>query len=317
MSGDRVRVLTILPPVALQRVTAALPFVEIVSVPADEPPRPGLTADVLLTPPWDTGHLDALLATGVRWVHTIGTGVDRLPLDRLGDRVLSCSRGASAVPIAEWVLAVMLAFAKDLPGCWLDAPGDPVGRVAPKLGGLHGARLGLVGFGGIGQAVARHAISFGMRVCAFRRSGRASEIEGVEVVDALDAVLADADHVVLALPLTESTRRLVDAAALAAIPRDSGMHLVNVSRGGLIDQEAFREALDDGRIARATLDVTDPEPLPAGHWLFDHPRARISGHVSWAAPGAFDLILDTFIENLERFHQDLPLRGRVDPEAGY
>ena len=104
---------------------------------------------------------------------------------------------------------------------------------------------------------------------------------------------------------------------LARIPAGRGLHLVNVSRGALIDQEALRPALDDGRIARATLDVTDPEPLPAGHWLAGHPRARISGHVSWAAPGAFELILDTFVENLRRFRDGRPLAGRVDLAAGY
>jgi phosphoglycerate dehydrogenase-like enzyme len=123
--------------------------------------------------------------------------------------------------------------------------------------------------------------------------------------------------VVLAAPLTDRTRHLIDAQALAAIPPGAGVHLVNVARGGLVDQEALRPALDDGRVARATLDVTDPEPLPAGHWLYHHPRARISAHVSWSAPGAFELLLDTFVDNLRRFHAGEPLEGRVDLEAGY
>lgn len=316
-AADRVRVLTILPEALLARVREALPFVDIVPVPADAPPADDVHADVLLIPPWDPGHLDALLATGVRWIHTVGTGVDRLPLGRLGDRVLTCSRGASGIPIAEWVLAVMLAFAKDLPGIWQSGPPEPAGAELPRLGGLYGARLGLVGLGGIGTAVARHARSFGMRVRALRRSGRLAGQEGVELAGDLAELLADSDHVVLAVPLTDETRHLIDERALAAIPPGAGLHLVNVARGGLVDQEALRGALDDGRVARATLDVTDPEPLPAGHWLYAHPRARISAHVSWSAPRAFDLLLDTFIENLRRYRAGEPLAGRVDLDAGY
>lgn len=313
---DRIRVLTTVPAPLLERVRQTLPFVDVVAVAADAPPPPGTRADVLLIPPWDPGHLDALLDTGVRWIHTIGTGVDRIPLDRIGDRVLTCSRGASGIPIAEWVMAVLLAFAKTLPEIWIDAPPDAAGGM-PRLGGLHRARLGLVGLGGIGAAVARHARSFGMRVEAFRRSGAASGIEGVAVVDDLATLFSRSEAIVLALPLTAATHRIVDARILAAIPEQHGVHLVNVSRGRLIDQDALRVALDDGRIARATLDVTDPEPLPAGHWLYTHPRARISAHVSWSAPGAFDLLLDTFIENLRRHRAGQPLDGLVDRAAGY
>jgi phosphoglycerate dehydrogenase-like enzyme len=312
-----VRVLTTLPAALLERVATALPFVDVGSVPSDAPPPHDLRADVLLNPPWDPGHLDALLATGVRWIHTVGTGVDRIPLDRIGDRTLTCSRGASGIPIAEWVMAALLAYAKDLPGIWLTAPPDASRPAMPRLGGLHGARLGLVGLGGIGAAVARHALSFGMRVDAFRRSGGASGIPGVEVVASLDEIFGRCDAVVLALPLTPATRHILASRVLACIPAERGLHLVNVSRGGLVDQEALRPALDDGRIGRATLDVTEPEPLPAGHWLYAHPRARISAHVSWSAPGAFDLLLDTFIENLQRHRAGESLGGLVDRAAGY
>jgi len=314
---ESLRVLTTLPERALGRVTDALPWVEIVAVPAEAPPPEGVRADVLLIPPWDPGHLDALLGTGVRWIHTVGTGVDRLPLARLGDCLVTCSRGASGVPIAEWVLAVVLAFAKGLPDVWLDGPPGEEGPAMPPVRGLHGSRLGLIGLGGIGSAVAHRARSFGMEVRALRRTGAAAPVEGVVLVSDLAALLADADHLVLAVPLTPATRHLVDHDALAAIPPGRGLHLVNVARGGLIDQEALRSALDDGRVARATLDVTDPEPLPAGHWMYAHPNVRISPHVSWRAPEAFALILDTFVDNLRRFRAGEPLAGRVDREAGY
>jgi phosphoglycerate dehydrogenase-like enzyme len=96
-----------------------------------------------------------------------------------------------------------------------------------------------------------------------------------------------------------------------------GAHLVNVSRGSLVDQDALRTALDDGRIARASLDTVDPEPLPAGHWLYEHPQVLLSPHLSWSMPGAFDLLLDTFIANLRHLQRGEALEGLVDFASGY
>ncbi|MFI5217170.1 MAG: NAD(P)-dependent oxidoreductase, partial [Candidatus Limnocylindria bacterium] len=96
-----------------------------------------------------------------------------------------------------------------------------------------------------------------------------------------------------------------------------GVHLVNVARGELIDQDALRRALDDGRVGLASLDVAHPEPLPAGHWLYHHPRVRFSPHVSWSMPGAFDLLIEPFLENLRRFRSGEPLLHRVDLASGY
>ena len=101
------------------------------------------------------------------------------------------------------------------------------------------------------------------------------------------------------------------------IPPGQGLHLMNVARGGLIDQGALRIALEDGRIARASLDVADPEPLPEGHWLFTHPGVRLSPHISWSMPGAFDLLMKTFIDNVGRYRRGEPLEGEVKPSLGY
>src|SRR5262249_2924274 len=128
-------------------------------------------------------------------------------------------------------------------------------------------------------------------------------------------LVATADHVVLAAPATRETRHLLDARAFAAMKR--GMHVVNVARGALVDQDALRAALDDGTVAMASLDAVEPEPLPAGHWMYAHPRVRLSPHVSWNMPGAAELLLDAFIDNLRRWRDGRPLTGVVDPEAGY
>ncbi|MFN8624859.1 MAG: NAD(P)-dependent oxidoreductase [Candidatus Binatia bacterium] len=297
----------------LARVVDAVPGVELIEVPDTPDLPPAVYGEVLLTPPWDSGNLRAVLDRGVRWIHTVGTGLDRFPFAVVGDRLVTCSRGASGIPIAEWVLAMMLAFEKRLPEAWVTQP--PERWHEAQLGGLYGKTCGVVGLGGIGTAVARRALAFDMRVRALRRSGTPSPFAGIECVRSLVEVLGSADHLVLALPLTAETHHLIGHEALAQVK--PGLHLINVARGALVDQEALRAALDDGRVARASLDVVEPEPLPAGHWLYAHPRVRLSPHISWSMPAAFDLLLDTFIDNLQRYRAREPLHGQVDRTQGY
>ena len=309
------RVLTSFPEPALARLRELYPDIEIVCFPEKGDLPSDLQGEVLLIPPWDGGNLAEVLQRGVRWVHAFGTGVERLPLDLIEDRILTCSRGASGIPIAEWTFAVMLAFEKNLPENWINAP--PPSWEGGDLGGLYGQTLGIVGLGGIGQAVARLGLAFGMRVRALRRSDAPSPVDGVEFASDLSELLAESDHLLLALPLTEASRHMIDADSLSAIPPERGLHLINVARGGLIDQDALRVAMEDGRVARASLDVADPEPLPEGHWLFTHPQVRLSPHVSWSMPDAFSLLLDTFLENLGRYQRGESLAGQVDRTHGY
>jgi phosphoglycerate dehydrogenase-like enzyme len=137
----------------------------------------------------------------------------------------------------------------------------------------------------------------------------------VERARDFDHLLAEADHLVVAAPATRETRGLLGRDAFAKVKR--GVHLVNVARGELVDQDALREALDDGRVACASLDTVDPEPLPEGHWLYTHPKVRLSPHISWSAPGALDRLVAPFVENLGRYRRGEPLVGLVDVAAGY
>ena len=131
----------------------------------------------------------------------------------------------------------------------------------------------------------------------------------------LNDLLASADHLLLAAAATATTRHLIDDRSLAHVKR--GVHLINVARGSLVDQDALRRALDDGRVALASLDTVEPEPLPQGHWLYSHPQVRLSAHVSWNMPGAIDGIFETFLENLHRYRAGETLEGIVDVKQGY
>jgi phosphoglycerate dehydrogenase-like enzyme len=211
---------------AREQIVAALPDARVVSVPGHGSLPDDVEGEVLLTLPWGTPNLADVVARGVRWVHSLSTGVDKFPIDVLPDDVtLTCSRGASAVPIAEFVLAAMLAFEKRLPDVWVSEP--PARWAAADLGGLEGRTLGLIGAGGIATEVARRAVPFGMRVCFVRRTDAPPPLAPMERCT-LREVLTAADHLVVAAPATPATRHLVDADALAAVKR--GVHLINVSR---------------------------------------------------------------------------------------
>ena len=212
-----------------EQIATACPGVETLVVPTADPVDPALRADALLTLPWGTPNLGELLATtGVRWIHTVGTGVDRFPLEVVGDRLLTCSRGASAIPIAEWVLAQMLAFEKRLPDAWLRAR-PAAWNFHPTMGGLYGRTLALLGVGGIGRAIALRALAFGMTVRALRRTAEPSPLAGVDLARSLTDLVATADHLVLVAPATPATRGIIGEQALRAVK--PGLHLVNVARG--------------------------------------------------------------------------------------
>ncbi len=294
--------------------------VEVVEVDRDPgvPPDPSLTGEILWTRTDGGPHLETLLSRGVRWIHTMGTGVDAFPLDAVGDdQVLTCARGASGVPIAEWVVAHLLAAAKGLPEVWIDEPPD-TWTTPIRVGGLVGSTVVVVGAGGIGREIVRRLLAFDCDLVVVRRRPLPLDLpgaDGVAVVTDLSSAVADADHLVLAVPATPATRHLVDDGLLATVR--PGLHLVNVARGSLVDQDALRRALDEGRVALASLDTVDPEPLPPGHWLYDHPRVRLSPHVSWLGPGAVRAVIGSFIANLRRWLAGEPLEGVVDRTLGY
>ncbi len=273
-------------------------------------PRPG---QVLLTfdYPWRDG--DRVLPDEVEWVHILGAGVGGFPFELLRGRPLTCSKGASAVPIAEWVLAVVLGFEKQVPESWLHEPPEAWNRAT--LGEVAGKTLGLVGVGAIGTEIARRALAFDMRVVALRRSSRPLPLDGIVAAPTLHDAIATADHVVIAAPATPETRHLIDRDALTAM--QDGVHLVNIARGSLVDQDALIDALDRGKVARASLDVVDPEPLPAGHPLYTHPKVRLTPHISWSSPRTMVRTMEIFLENLRRFRAGEPLQGLVDVDAGY
>lgn len=267
---------------------------EIVQWRPGEPPPAGHRADVCLG-----GNLtdeSALAwAEGARWIHLTGVGHDNVPPGLLDGRVVTNSPGGNAVPVAEFALAGILAAAKKLPETW---QADPSATWSDfRLDTLAGRVIGVIGFGHIGRAVTHRALAFGMTVLAHTRTARADTGE-VRFVSRRELAAA-ADHIVVAATATPETRHLVGREFLGHTR--PGIHLVNVSRGSLVDQEALRPFLDSGHVARATLDTVEPEPLPAGHWLRRHPRVRLSPHVAGASPDATERAVERFAANFRRY----------------
>ena len=205
----------------------------------------------------------------------------------------------------------MLAFEKHLPQVWLREP--PERWILADLGGLAGRTLGLVGIGGIGEALARRALAFEMDVIALRRRSLPAPLPGVRMVESLAELLPACDHLVLAAPLTARTQHLLDADAFELVR--PGVHLVNVARGGLVDHDVLRCALDDGRVAMATSTRSTPNRSPP---VTGCTRTRTSA----SAPSLLELaaqlaaqLLELYLNNLGRYLAAEPLLGVADPRS--
>lgn len=216
-----------------------------------------------------------------------GVGVDDVDLAAASARGIVVTRapGSNTTAVAEHTIALILALAKDLrPLATAIAEGAWRGATT-KVRDIEGLRLGIIGLGDIGRAVARFAIPFGMRVSAYSPSVPPERFGPVRRVERLDALWPESDVLSLHCPYSERTHHIVDAAALARMP--AGAYVINTARGGLIDEAALAAALDSGHIAGAGLDVFETEPPPPDHPLRNHPRVLPTPHVS----GVTDLSL--------------------------
>ncbi|MGI5208625.1 D-2-hydroxyacid dehydrogenase [Spirillospora sp. CA-108201] len=276
-------------------------------------------ADVLFV--WDFLS-DALAGAwpesgGPGWVHIASAGVDRLMFPELthSDTIVTNSRGVFDEPIAEYVLGLVLAFAKDL-HTTLRLQGERRWRHR-ETERITGARALVVGTGPIGRAIGRRLSAAGLAVSGAGRTARDADpdLGVVHPMERLGEALADADYVVLAAPLTPQTRGMIDAAALRRM-RPSA-RLVNVGRGGLVAEDDLVEALRAGRIAGAALDVFEDEPLPPSSPLWDLPGVIVSPHMSGDVVGWRDELVRLFADNLGRHVSGRPLRNVVDKRLGY
>jgi phosphoglycerate dehydrogenase-like enzyme len=308
--------------------------------------QPAHAATEILPDVWD--GVEVLLTSGVlpdremapnlRWVQVTSAGVDRFmlhPLFEAKDLMLTSTSGMHAVMMAELSLGWMLSFAHYIPAmierqAAHDWPRD--GREAYPSRRLRGATLGIVGYGSIGRELARLARAFGMEVLATKRdvmnpACRATYVEpGTGDPDgtmphrlypsqALKSMLKECDYVVLLTPRTPDTENLMDSEAIAAMK--PGAVLINLARGGIVDEMALLKALESGALAGAAFDVFETEPLPEDSPLWDAPNLIISPHIGGQMDDYLGRALDVFAANLELYLDRRELLNVVNWEWGY
>jgi D-3-phosphoglycerate dehydrogenase len=261
------------------------------------------------------GDADELpeLPPSVRWVQLPAAGVETfLARVRAAPEVTwTSAAGAYATDVAEHALALLLAGVRGLARYARAQTWDPVDD---RL--FEGSTVAIVGAGGIGRALISLLAPHDVSVIAVTRRGE--PVPGSErtlPVDRLAEIWSAADHFVIAAPATDATRHLVGTRELAAMRPHSW--IVNIARGSLIDTDALVEALQDGRIGGAALDVTDPEPLPDGHPLWSSPRAIVTPHVANPYSAQMRKLGDRVRENVARFAAGEPLLAPVEQDRGY
>jgi phosphoglycerate dehydrogenase-like enzyme len=257
--------------------------------------------------------LHGYLRPRVRWVQLSSSGVEDWfeagVID--GGRVWTAAKGAAAEPIAEYILATLLAAARRIPEVVAERRWR---RLPPRS--LRGSVVSLVGAGRIGEAALRLLAPFGAYTIAVTRSGRevrgASESVGLE---RLDDALRRSDYVVLATPLTPATRGLLDRPRIDALK--PGAFVVNVGRGPVLDTDALYDGVRTGQLDGAALDVTDPEPLPPEHPLWTHPNVIVTSHTASTPELAWPWFLELVEENVRRFGRGEELTGTIDVAERY
>lgn len=267
---------------------------------------------------WNGVPLDAgILAAGarLRWIHVGSTGVEKALIPELveSDITVTNARDVHAVPVTEHAFAQILTLAK----CFHVYGRQQVGRVWQRGTGdiLAGKVLGIIGFGSIGRELARRARAFGMKVLAVGAAARAGRDGQVLGPEAMAQVLAQSDYVAICVPLTARTRGFFDRSNIFSIKK--GSYLVNIARGGIVDETALVEALTTGHLAGAAFDVFAEEPLPADSPLWALENLLITPHVAGAIPNHREVLAEHFAENLRRWIAGEPLLNVVDKRRGY
>ncbi len=306
-----------------QRLRQDFPQLEIVNLP-DYKRVDAEIADTEIAISWSIRPEQIAAGKKLRWIHSPAAAVHQLMFPELvnSEIILTNAREVHGPVVAEHVIALIFALAKKIPGSVLLQQKHVWGQQIlwneqPRVREVAGATLGVLGLGSIGRALVKSAKALGMRVVAVREHpGKGGE--GVDLVlgpDQIDDLFRQGDYVVLAAPLTNSTRAIADERRLALMKPDAC--LINVGRGQLVDEPALTNALRDQKIGGAALDVFPKEPLPAESPLWDVPNLLITPHTAALTDKLWERHYSLFSENLRRYLKGQTLLAVVDKRRGY
>lgn len=276
-------------------------------------------ADVMFDFDWLEPECLPKHAPRLEWVQATSSGIGeflvRTGLDR--SRItFTTAAGVHAIPLAEFVLLGLLHFTKEMPTLRTWQLGHHWQRHTSSE--LSGRKVLVVGLGHVGAHVARYCSALGMEVWGARRMWRPGPVEGITRLIQLSRIreaLPQVDALVLACPYAPETHHLIGREELDLLP--GAAIVVNVARGAVIDQPELIRALTSGRIKGAALDVFETEPLEADSPLWDLPNVMVSPHSASTVASENERIVDLFVDNLQRFLDDRPLRNQFDPKRGY
>jgi phosphoglycerate dehydrogenase-like enzyme len=265
------------------------------------------------------GAEDVRAAENLRWIHLPSAGADNYTNGEVilpKQVILTTSSGVYGLPIAEHVLAMILSYNRSLQD-YAYHKEQKLWKGIGKTRDFFGSTIGIIGLGDIGSEVAKRAKALGARVLAVKRtrSEPPEYVDELYCTQELEEVLVQSDYVVLALPNTSKTQGIITEERLRKMKPDA--FLVNIGRGALVDQEALINALREGWIGGAGLDVTSPEPLPEDSPLWELPNVIITPHMSGISPSNDRRKFDIFYRNLKRFVAGLPMDNVVDLSEGY
>jgi phosphoglycerate dehydrogenase-like enzyme len=273
-------------------------------------------ADILIVS-WRLPAGSVASAHSLKWIHSIGAGVDGIltPDVLKSNVVVTSSSGIHREPISEHVLAFMLSFVRRFHTFARQQMRKEWKRY--ELEELAGKTLGIIGLGEIGSEIAVKAKAFGMRVIAVKRTPgqKPSYVDALWTQDRLKNLLGESDFVVLSLPLTSETRGFIGEPEMKAMKKSA--YFINISRGKIVQEAKLIQALREGWIAGAGLDVFAEEPLPEKSELWEMPNVIITPHVAGSNPRYTERAMAIFEENLQRFLEGKELVNLVDKRLGY
>ena len=296
-----------------------VPDTNIITCSIEEAPNFIEGADILIAWGWQPqDQLENLVlkSKNLKWIHSLSAGVENFLSSTIinSDILLSNSRGIHGIPMAEHVLAIMLSFTRQLEFFFNSQKAKLWQRT--KVDELYGKTIGIVGLGSIGREIAKRAKGLGMQVYANKRTlTKELFVDQLFDQEQLSEMLAEADFVVVTLPLTDDTRNLFNLELFNTMKKSS--YFINISRGAIVNEDDLITALNNKIIQGAALDVFQTEPLPDNSPLWEQENLIITPHISSLSPQYLDRAIKLFCENLKKYLSSSELLTLIDKEKGY